>query len=153
VLPREYAKGEEDISFFCKVLIVEELGDFYNLAMMTNDTIHPLVAQINKIHHVDEARHLSFGREFLSELATEHCGDWSAEETRTFQTWLVEYLKSSWGDFYNPAVYKDAGLTDGYKVRTMALGHPTCLAFREQVSEKLVNYFLDVGLLSERPPL
>ena len=73
------------------------------------------------------------------------------KERERFQGWLVQYLLSSWGDFYNPAVYKDAGLTDGYKVRKMALEHPTCRAFRAEASAKLVDYFLDVGLLDARP--
>ena len=153
VMPREYAKGEEEISFFCKVLIVEELGDFYNLKMMSDKTINPLVAKINKVHHVDEARHLGFGREFLRELTEEYRGTWSEEETQRFQTWLVQYLVSSWGDFYNPAVYKDAGIPDGYKVRKMALEHEACAAFREQASSKLVDYFLEIELLAERPRL
>ena len=151
VLPREYAKGEEDVSFFCKVLIVEELGDFYNLKMMSDPTIHPLVARINKVHHIDEARHLSFGREFLHELFDEYRKEWSDEELAVFRNWLGQYLSSSWGDFYNPAVYKDAGLNDGYGIRKMALEHPTCVRFRENASAKLVDYFLEVGLLAERP--
>lgn len=153
VLPREYAKGEEEVSFFCKVLIVEELGDYYNLAMMSDKRIHPLVAKINKVHHVDEARHLAFGREFLSELAAQYVDEWSEAETERFQTWLVQYLTSSWGDFYNPSVYTDAGLEGGYKVRTMALEHAACRKFREEASAKLLDYFLENRLLSERPEL
>lgn len=153
VLPREYAKGEEDIAFFCKVLIVEELGDFYNLKMMSDDRLHPLVAKINKVHHIDEARHLAFGREYLRELAEKFRSGWSAEELGAFRKWLVEYLRSSWGDFYNPAVYRDAGIADGYAVRKMALEHPTCRRMRETVSEKLVSYFQDIGLLEEAPQL
>lgn len=153
VLPREYAKGEEDVAFFCKVLIVEELGDFYNLKMMSDKTINPLVAKINRVHHVDEARHLAFGREYLRELFEANRQNWSDEEMNSFQTWLTNYLASCWGDFYNPAVYKDAGLRDGYGIRKMALEHAACREMRGRVSEKVVDYFLDVGLLSEAPTL
>lgn len=153
VLPREYARGEEDIAFYCKVLIVEELGDYYNLKMMSDKTIHPLVARINKIHHVDEARHLSFGREYLRELVAEYRPGWSDEELASFRKWLVEYLASSWGDFYNPAVYKDAGLVDGYGIRQLGLQDATCRSFRTAASEKLVEYFQDIGLLTEPPVL
>jgi len=152
VLPREYAKGEEEVAFFCKVLIVEELGDFYNLKMMTDRTIHPLVAKINKVHHIDEARHLGFGRQFLRELADEHAGNWNEDETKQFQDWLAQYLRSCWGDFYNPAAYKDAGL-DGYATRKEAMAHPVCAEFRENASRKLVDYFLETRLLSEAPAL
>lgn len=153
VLPREYAKGEEEISFFCKVLIVEELGDYYNLAMMSDKRINPLVAKINRVHHVDEARHLAFGREFLSELAAGYVSDWTEGERERFQKWLVQYLTSSWGDFYNPSVYSDAGLEGGYKVRTMALEHDACRQFRNTASAKVVDYFLETDLLDERPTL
>ena len=153
VLPREYAKGEEDIAFFCKVLIVEELGDYYNLAMMRDERIHPLVAQINHVHHVDEARHLAFGREYLRELALRYQAQWSDEQRASFQKWLAEYLRSSWGDFYNPAVYRDAGVGDGYGIRKNALEHPACRATRERVSAKVVEYFLETRLLDEAPAL
>lgn len=153
VMPRDYARGEEDIAFYCKVLIVEELGDYYNLKMMGDKTIHPLVARINKIHHVDEARHLGFGREYLRELVAEHRPGWSDAELASFRKWLVEYLVSSWGDFYNPAVYKDAGLADGYAIRKMALQDATCRSFRTAASEKLVDYFQEIGLLTESPVL
>jgi hypothetical protein len=153
VLPREYAKGEEDIAFFCKVMVVEELGDYYNLKMMADDSIHPLVAKINKVHHIDEARHLAFGREYLRELAAQFKDAWTAEQLASFRKWLAEYLRSSWGDFYNPAVYRDAGLADGYVVRKTALEHPACRRMRETVSEKLVAYFIEVGLLEEAPAL
>ena len=153
VLPREWAKGEEDVAFFCKVLIVEELGDYYNLIMMSDKTINPLVSKINRVHHIDEARHLAFGREYLTELFHATRDNWSEEEMTSFQTWLANYLASCWGDFYNPTVYKDAGLKDGYGIRKMALQHDACKQMRERVSEKVVNYFLGVGLLSEPPAL
>ncbi|MFT5443117.1 MAG: hypothetical protein ACI8W3_002163 [Myxococcota bacterium] len=153
VFPREYAKGEEDVAFFCKVLIVEELGDYYNLAMMSDKRIDPLVSKINRVHHIDEARHLAFGRQYLTEIFHACRDGWSPEEMESFQTWLANYLASCWGDFYNPAVYKDAGINDGYGVRKMALGNATCREMRERVSKKVVDYFLEVGLLDQVPAL
>lgn len=153
VLPREYARGEEDIAFYCKVLIVEELGDYYNLEMMSDARIHPLVARINKVHHVDEARHLAFGREYLRELVAEYLPNWSELEVASFRRWLADYLISCWGDFYNPSVYKDAGIGDAYGVRKLALQDPACRSFRENASAKVVDYFREVGLLMESPVL
>ena len=71
----------------------------------------------------------------------------------SFQRWLAEYLRSSWGDFYNPAAYRDAGLEDGYGVRKSALEHPACRDMRRKVSEKVVAYFLENRLLDEVPQL
>ena len=78
---------------------------------------------------------------------------WSDEVKARFQAWLAQYLKSSWGDFYNPTMYKDAGLADPYDVRTRALAHPKCKEQRAKVSKKIVNYFLRAGMLAEQPDL
>ena len=153
ILPRKYAKGEEDVVFFCKVLVVEEYGDYYNVAIEKDERCDELVRELNRMHHVDEARHLAFGRRFLAELFEHHAGNWPEETLRGFRTWLAEYLRASWGDYYNPTMYKDAGIADAYGVRQMALLHPTCAAHRARASDKLVTYFLKHGLLSEQPAL
>ena len=152
-LPREYAKGEEEVAFFCKVMVVEELGDYYNLAIEKDERVDPLVREINKVHHIDEARHLAFGRLYLQELFERYRGGWSSEQTASFRGWLAEYLRASWGDYYNPTMYRDAGLADGYELRQMAMAHPASVAHRQRASAKLVNYFTQLGLLTEAPAL
>ncbi len=151
--PREMPKGGDEVGFFCKALIVEMVGDVYNVKMMRDARIHPLVAQINKVHHIDEARHIAFGGEYVREVFDRVSKEWTPDDLRTFQNWLAQFLVSSWGDFYNPSVYRDAGLEDGYGIRKMALAHSTCRTFREDVSADLVHFFLDVGLLDEAPQL
>jgi P-aminobenzoate N-oxygenase AurF len=152
-LPREYAKGEEEVAFFCKVMVVEELGDYYNVAIEKDERIEPMVREINRVHHRDEARHLAFGRLYLAELFEQCRSLWSDEQTAGFRAWLVDYLKASWGDYYNPTMYRDAGLADGYELRQLALTHPACAEHRRRASAKLVDYFVKVGLLAEPPAL
>jgi hypothetical protein len=152
-LPREYAKGEEDVAFFCKVMVVEEYGDYYNVAIEKDERVEPLVRQLNRVHHVDEARHLAFGRVRLVELFEQHAAGWGSETLHGFRGWLAAYLKASWADYYNPTMYKDAGLQDGYNLRQAALAHPTCTEHRQRASAKLVNYFIKYGMLSEAPVL
>lgn len=152
-LPREYAKGEEEVAFFCKVMVVEELGDYYNLVIEKDERVDPLVRDINKMHHVDEARHLAFGRLYLAELFDRFHPQWSAEQLAGFRQWLVDYLRASWGDYYNPTMYRDAGLADGYELRQLAMSHPVGTAHRQRASAKLVNYFMKHGLLLEEPVL
>lgn len=152
-LPREYAKGEEEVAFFCKVMVVEELGDYYNVIIEKDERIEPMVRELNRVHHRDEARHLAFGRLYLAELFERYRPGWSEEQLVGFRAWLVEYLRASWGDYYNPTMYKDAGLADGYELRQLALTHPAPAAQRQRASEKLVNYFIKHGLLTEVPAL
>ena len=153
VLPREYAKGEEEVAFYCKVMVVEELGDFYNLAIEKDERCDPLVREVNKVHHIDEARHLAFGRVQLAELFNKFAPGWSAETLAGFRQWLGDYLRASWGDYYNPTMYRDAGLADSYELRQMAMSHPACAEFRKRASSKVVNYFIKTGLLAEEPAL
>jgi hypothetical protein len=150
---REYVKGEEELAFFCKVMVVEELGDYYNVKMMLDETIEPLVKQINWVHHRDESRHLGFGRRHLTELAEKWLPEWNEETRKGFGDWLAAYLKSSWNDFYNPSIYKDAEIGNGYEIRKMALAHPKTAEHRAKASKKLVNIFLRLGLLPEAPAL
>lgn len=152
-LPREFAKGEDEVVFFCLAMVVEELGDYYNLAIAPDERCDPLVREINKVHHIDEARHLAFGRSYLAELFERHRPHWSEETLASFRQWLVSYLKSCWGDYYNPSVYRDAGLADAYEVRLAALAHPACIAHRQRASAKVVDYFVRTGLLLEAPAL
>lgn len=157
-LDREYAKGEEELAFFCKVMVVEELGDYYNVKMMLDDEIEPIVKQVNWVHHRDESRHLGFGRRHLTELAEHWLPQWDDATKERFSAWLTAYTKSSWSDFYNPKMYDDAGLRDvtgmsGYQIRKMALAHPATAEHRAKASKKLLNIFVRLGLLQDRPEM
>ena len=152
-LSREYAKGEEEVAFYCKVMVVEELGDYYNLAIEKDERVDALVREINKVHHVDEARHLAFGRVQLAELFERYSPDWSADTLAGFRQWLADYLRASWGDYYNPTMYRDAGLADAYELRQLAMSHPAGVEFRKMASAKIVAYFIKTGLLAEEPSL
>jgi hypothetical protein len=152
-LPKKYAKGEEDVTFFIKALVIEELGDYYNVAMGHDDRLAPIVREVNKFHHRDEARHIVFGRKLLAEMFAHWAPQWSEETLAGVRAWLGDYLRSSWNDFYNPAVYRDAGLSDPYAARQEALAATPCREHRERVSAKLIDYFLDSGILTEAPAL
>jgi hypothetical protein len=150
---RTLAPGEEDIAFFAKVLVVEELSDVYNVAMATDERLAPIVREINHTHHVDEARHIHFGRTYLKQLWDRSAAAWREEQRESFRAWLVEYINASWRDFYQPAVYRDAGLHDPYGARDVALASPVCRAHRQRCSEKYLNNLVSCGILRELPQL
>ena len=150
-LEREYAKGEEEVAFLCKVLVVEEIGDYYNVFMWRDERLHPLVRELNKVHHADEARHLTFGRQYLAEAFEKHSKSWSEATLAGFREWLIAYINSSWGDYYNPTMYKDAGLENGYELRQLAFENGRNV--RAEASAKLIGLFLDTGILDQAPNL
>lgn len=150
-IPKEMDRGQEEVVFFSMAMVVEELGDFYNVLIGRDERCDPLVREINKVHHIDEARHLAFGRLYLAELFERYSPGWSPEKLASFQEWLAAFLKACWADYYNPSVYRDAGIADAYEVRQAALAHPATVAHRQRGAEKIVSYFLKTGLLAEQP--
>ena len=69
------------------------------------------------------------------------------------RSWLSDYLRSSWTDFYNPIVYRDAGVPEPYEARKEALSAAPCREHRERASANLIDYFLATGILAEAPAL
>lgn len=152
-IPRPMAKGEDDVAFFAKVLVVEELSDYYNVAMGHDARLPQIVQDINWTHHVDEARHVHFGRAYIKELWDRVTPGWSEEQVASFRAWLVDYVNASWRDFYNPSVYRDAGVADPYAAREEALRSPVCRAHRQRCSTRFLQNLVDSGLLTEMPEL
>jgi P-aminobenzoate N-oxygenase AurF len=150
---REMAKGEEDITFFTKVLVVEELSDYYNVVIADDERVAKIARDLNRTHHVDEARHIHFGREYLRGLWHKHASHWTPKEIEIFRTWLVDYVNASWRDFCNPSVYRDAGIADGYAAREMVLRSPACRARRQAASARFLRNLVESEILPEVPEL
>lgn len=151
--PTKYTKGEEELMFFLKALVVEELGDVYNVEIARDERVEPLVREINDVHHMDEARHLVFGRRYLRDVWEKHSPSFTPEVTDRLRSWFASYLQSSWRDFYNPTAYRDSGIEDPMAAREEAWSSPVCRAHRERVSRVLVDLLLDIGILTAAPSL
>jgi hypothetical protein len=121
--------------------------------MQKDERLHPIVRELNRVHHIDESRHLAFGRQHLKNLCQKYLPTFSAERRQVLRQWLLDYLESSWADYYNPTMYKDAGLTNGYELHQYVMSSPVCAEQRRRVSEKLVSLFVETELLKEAPEL
>jgi hypothetical protein len=144
VFPRQYAPGEENFLFFARVLIFEEIVDAYNLLMARDLRLPPIVRQINLGHHLEESRHLAFGRLVVRELFRQYAPSWSADTLAGVQEYLQSYLTQTWREYYNPDVYRDAGLPEPRRVQEQAFNHPSAQEHRRRISAKL-SRFLEVN--------
>lgn len=151
-LRRTYAPGEEEIAFYVMAMIIEEYGDHYNVRTMLDQDCDSLVRAISQQHHVDESRHLAFDRAYLAELAERWVPQWDAAQLERFRTWLRAFQSATWGNYYNPAVYRDAGFPEPYAVRAHAIASEAQVAHRAKVSAKLDRFFAKVGLLEATEP-
>ena len=106
---REYASGEDDVVFFARVAIFEELVDRYNSVMGRDARLAPVARSINGNHHAEETRHLVFGRHVVEHLWGRHRPGWSDDTVDGVRRHLAGYLTSTWRSYYNPDAYRDAG--------------------------------------------
>lgn len=126
---------------FAKMLLAEQIGDYYNLFMKDDASLHPLVRQINRIHHEDESRHISMGRKIVKVLHEELVGKYSPKRLQEVEDYLRRYMMFLLESFYNPRAYRDAGLAEPYELRRQLLQHPARIAFHKQVLRNS-NHFL-----------
>ncbi len=148
-LPKIMGPGEDLIGFYALAMVVEDFGDYFNIRTMRDDRCDPIVREISSVHHIDEARHLSFDRAYLADLCAESLPQWDDDQRRKFSDWIGGFMDVHWGTYYNPTVYKDIGLEDSYEVRLKAMKSPVQVALREKVSEQLTSFFKKIGLLLE----
>ncbi|MGI8806749.1 MAG: diiron oxygenase [Acidimicrobiales bacterium] len=145
--PREYAEGEEDLLFFAKVSIFEEIVDRYNVTMGRDERLVPVARQINANHHAEETRHLVCGRRIVDELWRWWAGGWSPEVVDGVRAHLDGYVAATWREYYNPDVYRDAGFADPWAVAREAWDHPAAAAHRDEVTRFSLRPLVAAGVL------
>lgn len=140
----------ESLLVFARVLIFEELVDYYNSKMAMDESLHETIRQVNRIHHQDESRHIAFGRELVAILFEEFKRDASAEELSQIETYLKRYIRFSFESVFNPQAYRDAGIEDPLGLRQRLLTGPTRSAVEQRVFRKPLSNLVKIGLFGDR---
>jgi P-aminobenzoate N-oxygenase AurF len=153
VFPREFALGEEEILFFGKALLFEELVDEYNAHMARDARLCPVARQINDMHHRDESRHRAFGRRLLVQLFERYTGTWSEATLSGVRAYLAAYLVETWKSLYNSAVYHALGFENPLGVRDAVWQSSVARQHRQSVSRGCVRFLCQHGILQEEPCL
>jgi hypothetical protein len=152
--PRDYAPGEEHLLFFGRVMIFEEIVDFFNRRMAVDGRLATVAREINRLHHADESRHLIFGRRIVKELFEQSRSTWSDATLDGVRAYLGGYVRVVWREYYNRDVYRDAGIDDGDALaRRLLESEEAPRALRRKASQSVVDYLLKIDLLTEEPPL
>lgn len=150
---------ENDFLFYVRVLIFEELVDFYNSYMSRDARLHELSIAINRNHHLEEARHLAFGRRMCADLFQEFSARSTPEQIANMRAYLQQFVTTTWREYYNPSVYQDAGLADILRGRTpiddpwsiqqFAWDHEQGKKRRREVSARCATFLHRTGILME----
>ena len=122
---------DADLLFFARVAIFEEIVDAYNRKMAQDARLDPVVRTINHVHHLDEARHLSFGHRLLRDLVAMRASAWTPEERARVCRRLAKFMDQTWAALFDPVVYRDAGLEDAFALRRQAMASPAAQRRRD----------------------
>lgn len=129
-------------AMFASVLVVEETTDRLQRSMLDDDNIQPMIRMINRIHVVEEARHVRYARE---ELVRGMAGlSRSALELHRMVTAVVAYAVVN--VMVHPGVYAAVGL-DLRQARAAALANPHHHESRRWMAEKVVAFLTEVGMI------
>ncbi|MBA9006779.1 diiron oxygenase [Thermomonospora cellulosilytica] len=145
------ARDVEDLLFFVKTMIFEEIVDVYNRVQARDDRLEPIARFINRNHHLEESRHLVFGRRLVAALWEACAPDWDGTVRADIRAYLAQFLVATWREYYNPDVYADAGLADPWEVAEQAWSAPAQREHRRRVSAKVLGYLTGIGLLDKEP--
>jgi hypothetical protein len=124
-------------------LLGEELTDRLQREMVDDEDIQPLMRMVNRIHIMEEARHIGFAREELARELKK-----SPRLLRPIRKAIlahVAYIVSR--SLINPEVYRSVGL-DPRETRKIALGNPHHQRTLRYAGEKIVALFDEAGLIS-----
>ncbi|WP_031522755.1 diiron oxygenase [Streptomyces sp. NRRL F-5123] len=139
-----------ELIVFARVLIFEEIVDYYNAHMATDESLPFIAREINRVHHQDESRHVAFGRMIFVNLL-EQVRKRDPEEVPVIAEYLESYLQYSIATLYNPAAYRDAGIPDALKLRRRALEHPARKEAHEQILKRTRRFLVKAGAIVGEP--
>ncbi len=97
---------------YIAILAAEELLDVANRATMKDDRVHPVSKSVAKLHVLEEARHMSFARTYLTEV-------WPTLKRRDRIVASLMAPTFVWGiaqALVNPAVYEELAIDGGARV-------------------------------------
>ena len=141
---------EDDIQTFialAKILISEQISDFYNMRMMADESLHPIVRKLNRVHHEDESRHIAMGLNVVRLMHKTISIKYSQQTQQQIENYLTRYMQFFLESFYNPSAYRDAGLQDPYEWRRRLIDAPARKKFHRQVLKRTMRFFQVTGII------
>lgn len=142
-LARLYKATARGPALFAPVLVAEEITDRLQRATMNDEAINPLIRMVNRIHVVEEVRHVRFAR---AEIAREMPGLTGVGKlVATTVTALVSAAVVS--VLINPDVYDSVGLDRRRAVRE-ARRNPHNHETRRWMAEKIMAFLDEQGMVT-----
>lgn len=142
-LARLYKATARGPAMFAPTLVAEELLDRLQRETMNDETLHPLVRMVNRIHVVEEARHVRFAREELARLAPRR-----GRAAKLLSDVVAAIVAAVIAEvLINPQVYAVVGL-DPRQAAAVARRNPHHQATRRWMGEKILGFLAEQGMIT-----
>lgn len=143
---RLFKTGCSGASFWAAILVAEETLDTIQRETMQDERVQPLVRMVNRIHVVEEARHVRYAREEVARLM------------RGMSPAMLEYHRAMFGfsalqivsALVNPKVYAAVGI-DPRRGRAVARANPHHQETMRWSAARLMPYLREIGLIDGGP--
>ncbi|MEU4792138.1 diiron oxygenase [Micromonospora tulbaghiae] len=136
-----------DVVVFGRILIAEELSDYFNATMANDERLPEICQQINRVHHEDESRHIAFGRQMMRELRDEATRQVGADRIAETGGYLARYSDFCLQSLYSRQAYAQAGLERPGDVRSRLLSHPRRAELHRAAVGRTVGFLNRIGLV------
>ncbi|GAB3586685.1 diiron oxygenase [Amycolatopsis endophytica] len=131
-------------ALYGSILVAEEILDRIQRESMADENIQPLVRMVNRIHVLEEARHVTFAREEV----TRGMAKLSKPEL-LYQRWLIAIVSFAiTRSLINPRVYKAVGLNPREAFET-ALANPNWHETLRWSGERIMAFLDEAGLVGQ----
>ncbi len=127
---------------YASILIGEEPVDRMQREAMNDERVQPMTRQVNRIHVIEEARHVSFAREEL----VKSLDGISRVERLVAQTITAQGAYIMMRSLVHPDVYAAVGL-DPREARRTALSNPHYRATIAWMGEKVMPFLAEQGMV------
>ncbi|GIG56010.1 hypothetical protein Lfu02_03820 [Longispora fulva] len=140
---------------FSRVLIFEQIVDYFNSTMAADKSLPDTIRAINRIHHQDESRHIAFGCQLVRGLfdnlrkQADSRGDYA--EIDFAQEYVDRYIATSLAQLYSVDVYRDAGIAEPHKFRARLVADPARRREHDRVTARTRSFYQRIGLFESTP--
>ncbi|HEX3614066.1 MAG TPA: diiron oxygenase [Sporichthyaceae bacterium] len=142
-LARLYKATARGPALFAPVLVAEEITDRLQRETVNDESVHPLVRMVSRIHIVEEARHVRFAREEVARQMAD-LGLVGKVITNVSSAVVASFVASS---LISRDVYEHVGLDPDEAVRA-ARSNPNWHESRRWMAEKIMAFLDEQGMLT-----
>jgi hypothetical protein len=100
----------EELLTFGRTWVLESFLDFLNREAMRDDTLDEVPRQIHRVHHIDEARHMTFDKAVIRTCVERLRAEGRDDELAAIAAQLATYGRHALRRLCNTSIYKQLGL-------------------------------------------